>query len=109
MAESLIASMSGPWEPEKYHDEYREALKEVIEEKIEHPHSAVPQPAAGRKKPTNVVDLVAVLQASLNESAGRKPAFGNQACEEGTEDCEHEKGKASEGQVPPGAPARKAA
>ena len=71
MAESLIESMSGPWEPEKYHDEYREALKEVIEEKIEHPDADVPKPAA-RKKPTNVVDLVAVLQASLNETSGRK-------------------------------------
>ena len=71
MAESLIESMSGPWEPDKYHDEYKEALKEVIEEKIEHPDADLPKPAA-RKKPTNVVDLVAVLQASLNETSGRK-------------------------------------
>ena len=34
MAESLIESMSGDWEPEKYKDEYREALMRVIEEKI---------------------------------------------------------------------------
>jgi DNA end-binding protein Ku len=71
MAESLIETMSGPWEPEKYHDEYRDALKEVIDEKIEHPDADLPKPAA-RKKPSNVVDLVAVLQASLNETSGRK-------------------------------------
>jgi DNA end-binding protein Ku len=72
MAESLIESMSGPWEPEKYHDEYRDALKEVIEEKLEHPEADAPKPAAARRKPTNVVDLVAVLQASLHEASGRK-------------------------------------
>lgn len=76
MAESLIASMSSPWEPEKYHDEYREALRAVIEEKIEHPEKALPKPGASRRKPTNVVDLVTVLKASLNEAASRKPSAG---------------------------------
>ncbi len=72
MAETLIESMSGPWKPEKYHDEYKEALKEVIDVKIEHPDKDQPKPAASRRKPTNVVDLVSVLQASLNKTTGLK-------------------------------------
>src|SRR4051812_20782019 len=31
MAKSLVDSMSSKWNPEKYHDDYREALMEVIE------------------------------------------------------------------------------
>ena len=72
MAESLIASMSGPWEPEKYHDEYRDALKDVIEEKIEHPEKAAPKPTT-KRKPTNVIDLVSVLQESLAKAGAAKP------------------------------------
>jgi len=35
MATTLIDSMSSKWNPEKYKDDYREALLEVIEEKVE--------------------------------------------------------------------------
>src|SRR5436853_7427678 len=35
MAKALIDSMSAKWNPEKYRDDYREALMEVIEEKVE--------------------------------------------------------------------------
>ena len=35
MAKALVDSMSAKWDPEKYHDDYREALLEVIEEKVE--------------------------------------------------------------------------
>src|SRR5213082_2024139 len=35
MAKSLIDTMSSKWNPEKYKDDYREALMEVIEEKVE--------------------------------------------------------------------------
>src|SRR3989442_5286315 len=34
MAKSLIDSMSSKWAPQKYRDDYREALMEVIEEKV---------------------------------------------------------------------------
>ena len=35
MAKSLIDGMSSKWNPEKYKDDYREALMEVIEQKVE--------------------------------------------------------------------------
>ncbi|MEW6157097.1 MAG: Ku protein [Verrucomicrobiota bacterium] len=73
MADSLIESMSAEWEPEKFKDDYREALQQVIEEKI-----AGKAPSVGKAtkvKPTNVVDLVAVLQKSLAQTKkARKPA-----------------------------------
>src|ERR1700730_1011745 len=34
MAEKLIEGMTGPWEPQKYHDTYREDLMERINEKV---------------------------------------------------------------------------
>jgi DNA end-binding protein Ku len=71
MAQSLIESMSVAWEPEKYRDEYRTALMEMIEQKAQHKEVAgKPAPVA---RATNVVDLVKVLQESLNRNQSLKP------------------------------------
>jgi DNA end-binding protein Ku len=71
MAQSLIESMSVPWEPEKYRDEYRTAVMEMIEQKAQHKEIAgKPAPAV---RTTNVVDLVKVLQESLNRNQSLKP------------------------------------
>ena len=67
MAKQLIASMSSEWEPEQYNDEYHEALEKLIEEKIDHPDTKAAVPTKKRKS-TDVIDLVAVLQKSLQES-----------------------------------------
>lgn len=68
MAKQLVESMTGKWDAEKYKDEYKDALMEVIEEKV----AAGGKQVAKAKKPkgtkaTNVIDLVAVLQKSLQE------------------------------------------
>ena len=71
MAQSLIDSMSVSWEPEKYRDEYRTAMMEIIEQKAQHKEIAgKPAPAV---RTTNVVDLVKVLQESLNRNQSLKP------------------------------------
>jgi len=67
MAKDLIAKMSGKWDPAQYRDEYREALMEAIHEKVESGGKEVPTRGAA-KKPTNVVDLVSVLQESLQQA-----------------------------------------
>jgi DNA end-binding protein Ku len=70
MAQALIESMSVPWEPDKYRDEYRTALMEIIEQKAKNRQIAgkpVPAPT-----PTNVVDLVKVLQESLSRTQSLK-------------------------------------
>jgi DNA end-binding protein Ku len=71
MAKALIDSMSEKWNPESYKDEYREALQEMIEDKVEHGGKSAPKKATRQKRPSNVIDLVEVLQQSMRES-GRK-------------------------------------
>lgn len=77
MAEDLIDKMTDKWEPGKYRDEYRHVLLEVIQEKVESGGKEVPARGTARK-PTNVVDLVSVLQESLDRAqkgpTKRKPA-----------------------------------
>src|SRR4051812_22020177 len=68
MAKSLIDNMSAKWDPEKYHDDYREALMEVIEEKVESGGKEIEEKPKSKKTPTKVIDLVSVLQQSLEQS-----------------------------------------
>jgi DNA end-binding protein Ku len=74
MAKSLVDSMSSKWNPEKYKDEYREALMEVIEEKVEAGGKKIEEKPRKAPKPTKVIDLVSVLQKSLEQTAGKKKA-----------------------------------
>ena len=70
MAKALIESMAGEWEPTKYKDQYRAALMELIEDKArKRPLSE--KPVAPRMA-SNVVDLVSVLQESLQKVGTRK-------------------------------------
>lgn len=69
MARSLVDSMTEKWDPAKIKDDYREALEEMIEDKIAHGGKSVGK-APVRKHPPNVVDLVAVLEQSLRPSGG---------------------------------------
>jgi DNA end-binding protein Ku len=73
MAEALVKSMSSKWDPEKYKDDYRDALMEVIEEKVESGGKEIEEKPKEKKTSTKVIDLVAVLQESLKaQTAGRK-------------------------------------
>jgi DNA end-binding protein Ku len=62
MARQLIDSLSSGFEPERYHDEYREKVLDLIERKAQGEEIAV-QPEA--PKPERVPDLMAALEASL--------------------------------------------
>ncbi len=73
MAKQLIESMTEKWNPDDYTDEYRDALEKMIEEKIEHGDESAPAPSK-RIKPTNVIDLVSVLQQSIAKTSGKTPA-----------------------------------
>jgi DNA end-binding protein Ku len=72
MARSLIDSLSAKWNPEKYKDDYREALMEVIEEKVEAGGKEIEEKPKKAPKPTKVIDLVSVLQKSLEETGAKK-------------------------------------
>ena len=62
MAVSLIDNLSVDFEPGKYHDEYRQALRELIDAKIVG-KEVVNAPAVSDKG--KVVDLMEALQASV--------------------------------------------
>src|SRR5467141_3503503 len=72
MAKSLIDSMSAKWNPEKYRDGYREALMEVIEEKVEAGGKEIEENPKEAPKPNKVHDLVKVLQQSLEQTGNAK-------------------------------------
>ncbi len=72
MATALIDSMSAKWDPEKYKDDYREALMHVIEEKVEAGGKEIEEKPRKAAKPTKVIDLVKVLQQSLEQTGSKK-------------------------------------
>jgi DNA end-binding protein Ku len=79
MAKALVQSMSAKWDPEKYHDDYRDALMEVIEEKVESGGKEIADKAPKAPAATKVIDLVAVLQQSLAQSQGAKKSSGKKS------------------------------
>jgi DNA end-binding protein Ku len=68
MANLLIDSMEGPWEPEKYHDTHRAKVEALIEEKAQGKTIAVAKSAPA----TKVIDLMEALNASIRSQAGTK-------------------------------------
>jgi DNA end-binding protein Ku len=74
MAESLVASLSADFEPDKYHDEYREQVMALIRRKADGEELEAPE--AATEKP-NVIDIMAALEASVaaaKEARARHPA-----------------------------------
>jgi DNA end-binding protein Ku len=73
MAIALVEGMSEDWHPEQYHDTYREDVMALVEQKIaanETKSITMPGKEETPRAPSNVIDLVSLLQASL----GKKPA-----------------------------------
>jgi DNA end-binding protein Ku len=66
MASSLIDSMAGSFKPDEFTDNYREALQEVINAKVE--GREVIQPEEAEEAPAAAVDLMAALKASVERA-----------------------------------------
>jgi DNA end-binding protein Ku len=94
MAESLVSSMAGDFEPEAFRDEYREALQQVIDAKVEGREVVDTVPAA--PDTGQVVDLMAALRASV------------EAAKKGRGETVSESGKAPAKKAAKKAPAKKA-
>ncbi|MFJ8146433.1 Ku protein [Streptomyces sp. NPDC096048] len=67
MAMRLVDALSGPWDPARYHDTYQEKVRELVRAKAEGKEVAVAEEAP---RATNVVDLMEVLQGSLEQAKG---------------------------------------
>jgi DNA end-binding protein Ku len=87
MARSLVKMLEGDFEPEKYHDAYREALLELIEAKAEGQEIKRPKPAVSK-----ITDLMEALRASV-ESAKKDKTGGGRAVAEDDEQAEEEPAK----------------
>ncbi len=73
MAESLVASLAAEFEPQRYRDEYRESVLDLIAMKAAGEELVLPE--APVEKP-NVIDLMAALEASVSaakEARSRHP------------------------------------
>src|SRR5215218_3216004 len=62
MAQQLIDSLSGDFEPDKYRDEYRDRVLDLIERKAEGEEVVLEAPP---EEPQKVPDLMAALEASI--------------------------------------------
>ena len=74
MAESLVESLSATFEPERYRDEYREQVLDLIKIKAAGEEFTMPEVVSEKPK---VVDLMAALEASVQaakDARARHPA-----------------------------------
>lgn len=74
MAEQLIGSMAGKWEPAKYHDDYREDLLKLVENKIKAGKTrevAAADEGSRAKRPGKVIDIMHLLQQSVKQAQGK--------------------------------------
>ncbi len=86
MAEQLIASMSGEWKPDEYHDEFRERLHTLLKKRIKAKGGTTKveeEPAPREDDATNVVDFMSLLQKSL-DAKKRTPAAKKSAAKKAT-------------------------
>ena len=71
MAKALIESLADSFEPDRYQDNYKEALMQVVEAKVAGQETvAAPEPEAAPR----VMDLMEALKASVEAAKKSKPA-----------------------------------
>ena len=87
VAYALIDLLQEPFEPEKYKDEYRDSLMQIIEAKLEgHEYVAPAEPEAAAP----AVDLMAALRASVEAAKKRKGGEAEPAPAAAAEETEEE-------------------
>jgi DNA end-binding protein Ku len=80
MARQLVSAMTSEFKPERYKDEYREALMKVIDSKVEGKQLVEPEPVEEGGK---LIDLMAALEASVQQAkearGGKQPVSVSEA------------------------------
>src|SRR3954469_12951312 len=76
MAEQLVDAMAGDWQPDLFHDELREKLMALVEEKSKQGGMRSVAPLPGEEPPATaeVIDLTELLRRSLKGNAAAAPA-----------------------------------
>ncbi|HEX3801104.1 MAG TPA: Ku protein [Verrucomicrobiae bacterium] len=75
MAKQLIESMSKPWDPAAFKDDYHSMLKKVVDAKVHHKDNQRPA-TTKHVSQSKVIDLAAVLQESIKHAKGGKVSGG---------------------------------
>ena len=81
MAEQLVAAMAGDWEPDLFHDEFREKLMELVEQKAREGGLQAVKPLPGEEVSggAEVIDLTELLKRSLKGNGATAPAPARKA------------------------------
>jgi DNA end-binding protein Ku len=76
MAEQLVEAMAGEWQPDLFHDEFREKLMELVERKSREGgmRHVAPLPGEDVAQGAEIIDLTELLKRSLKGSAAPAPA-----------------------------------
>ncbi|ROZ78277.1 Ku protein [Ramlibacter sp. WS9] len=85
MAEQLVNELAGKWNPEEFHDEFREKLEQVVEAKVKAgkgEHIVKPIEGEEMKPQADIIDLTELLRRSLRKGAGKAGADENDAQDE---------------------------
>jgi DNA end-binding protein Ku len=80
MAEQLVKELAGKWKPEQFHDEFRDKLEKVVEEKVKAgkgEHIMKPIEGEEMKAGADIIDLTELLRRSLRK--GTKAANEDEA------------------------------
>ena len=107
MAESLIDSMAGEFDPTQFKDDYREALQEVIDVKIGKRETVSRPEVEERLAPT--IDLMAALRESVERARTSRSGGGGPASVTPIKKAEPKKAAASKKAEPKKAAASKKA
>ncbi|HWZ60061.1 MAG TPA: Ku protein [Gemmatimonadaceae bacterium] len=97
MAEALIESLTTPFEPTKYHDQYHENIMAIIKAKLKGEAIDTEEPA--EPQGTDVLDLMAKLQESL-KAGGKKKARAGATAETGEAGAESDTAATTGGPPP---------
>lgn len=68
MASTLVEQMTAKWDPSRYTDDYTSALMKLIKKKVASGGKSLPEKSEHKRPASNVIDLAAVLQRSLDEA-----------------------------------------
>lgn len=71
MAASLIESMTVDFDPDEFHDNYREALQELVNAKVEGRELVQPESPAEAAEPTSLADALKASLAAARQSPRR--------------------------------------
>jgi DNA end-binding protein Ku len=77
MAEQLVNDLQDEWKPDAFHDEFREKLEQVVQEKVkagQGEHVVKPLEGEEVKTSADIIDLTELLRRSLRKGGGKADA-----------------------------------